>query len=156
MLNSTDVTKELQDMRDGGFLSDALLRCAVRSIAASDDRFHWVGAFLVRKGGQQVWLHNYVGAAASYAEVPVGEGVAGGAVADVANRSVQDVLTLDGYVPCGPDVRSELVVLIRAGDEVFGEIDLGSERKAVFGAEDEAAVQAISDKLAEQIASERR
>ena len=156
MLNPTDVIKELQDMRDDGFLSDALLRTAVRSISGSDDRFHWVGAFLMRKDGEQLWLHNYVGAAASYAEVPVGEGVASGAVADLANRNVPDVLTVDGYTPCGPDIRSELVVLIRAGDEMFGQIDLGSEDEGVFGDADEAAVQAISDKLAEQIAYERR
>lgn len=156
MLNPTEVIKELQEMRDDGFLSDALIRSAVRSIAGSDDRFHWAGAFLARAGGEKLWLHNYIGAAAAYAEVPVGEGVGGGAVAEAANRNVPDVRTLTGYTPCGPDIRSELVVLIRAGDEIFGQIDLGSEEEGVFGDEDEAAVQAISDKLAEQIAYERR
>lgn len=156
MLNPTDVIMELQEMRDEGFLSDALLRSAVRSIAGSDDRYNWAGAFLVKKGGEAIWLHNYIGAAAGYAEIQVGEGIGGVAVAELGNRNVPDVGALDGYTPCGPDIRSEIFVLIRAGDEVFGGIDLGSEAEGAFGDADEAALQAISDKLAEQIASERR
>ena len=50
MFNSIEVVKELQEMRDDGFLSDALLRRAVKSIASSDERVSWVGAFMMRTG----------------------------------------------------------------------------------------------------------
>jgi putative methionine-R-sulfoxide reductase with GAF domain len=53
-------------------------------------------------------------------------------------------------------VQSELVVLIRAGDEIFGQIDLDSEELATFTEEDEIALISIADKLAEQLAAERR
>ena len=49
-----------------------------------------------------------------------------------------------------------MVVLIRAGDELFGQIDIDSSDKAAFTEEDEAALVAVADKLAEQIAAERR
>ena len=49
-----------------------------------------------------------------------------------------------------------MVVLIRAGDEIFGQIDLDSQEAAAFTDEDEAALNAVADKLAEQIAAERR
>jgi putative methionine-R-sulfoxide reductase with GAF domain len=49
-----------------------------------------------------------------------------------------------------------LVVLIRGGSAVFGGINLGSEDASAFGEEDAAAIQAVTDKLAEQIALERR
>ena len=39
MLEPNDVLNELQDLSDNGFLSDALLRRAVKDIEASDDRF---------------------------------------------------------------------------------------------------------------------
>lgn len=156
MLNATELVKDLQTMRDDGFLSDALLRRAVKSIAGSDDRFSWVAAFLLREGGESLWLHNYVGEPAQYAEVSVGTGVGGAAVAERANQNVADVSKWEDYTPCGPDVHSELVVLIRAGDDVFGEMDLASEDASAFTDDDEAAVQAVCDKLAEQIASERR
>jgi GAF domain-containing protein len=155
MLSTTSVVKQLQEMRDEGYLSDALLRYAVKSIAGSSDRFGWVGAFLV-KDGTGLWLHNYVGEPAQYAEVPVGTGVGGVAVADRKNQNVPDVSVWEGYQPCAADIRSELVVLIRAGDEILGEIDVASESAAAFSGEDENAIQAICDKLAEQIAAERR
>ena len=42
-LDSGEVVLALQEMRDEGHLSDALLRKAVRSIDEADDRFNWVG-----------------------------------------------------------------------------------------------------------------
>ena len=55
-----------------------------------------------------------------------------------------------------PNVRSELVVLIRAGDEILGQIDIDSNQPAAFTGEDEEAVQAVADKLAEVLMAERR
>ncbi len=156
MLDANDLVRDLQQMRDDGFLSDALLRHAVKTMANSDERIHWVGAFLMRDGGEELWLHNYVGEPARYAEVPVGSGICGTAAALASNQRVPDVTVLEDYTPCGPDVRSELVVLIRAGEDVLGEIDLASEDESAFTPEDESVVQAVSDKLAEQILSERR
>ena len=49
-----------------------------------------------------------------------------------------------------------MVVLIRAGDEIFGQIDIDSQEPAAFTPDDEAAVQSIAEKLAEQLAQERR
>jgi putative methionine-R-sulfoxide reductase with GAF domain len=156
MLNAKELVHELQEMRDQGFLSDALLRHAVKSIAGSDERYDWVGAFLVRDTGENLWLHNYVGGPAEYAETGVGPGVLGGAVSQKGDQIVEDVAALEGYLPCNPEIRSELVVLIRAGDEVFGGINLGSEQLSAFKAEDQEAVAAAADKLAEQIVAERR
>jgi GAF domain-containing protein len=156
MLNPTDLVHGLQDMRDQGYLSDALLRHAVKTIAGSDDRVDWVGAFLLREDGVTLWLHDYVGAPAEYAEVQVGSGVAGTAVSSKENMTVGDVTKLPDYLPCNAEIQSELVVLIRAGDQVFGGLDLGSEQPAVFTAADEAAVVTVAEKLAEQLVAERR
>ena len=125
MFDSSELIHELQDMRDGGHLSDRLMRHAVKAIASSDDRFDWVG-------------------------------VCGTAVAEKANQIVGDVSEVDNYLACSPDVKSEIVVLIRAGDEVFGQIDIDSHEKDAFGEDDESALQGVADKLAEQIAAERR
>ena len=77
-MDGGSVIKELQDMRDDGHLSDALLRKAVRSISG-DERFDWVGVYLLRDGeeGQELWLHNYVGEPTEHAVIPVGTGVCG-------------------------------------------------------------------------------
>ena len=153
MVDAPSIIKDLQDMRDDGHLSDALLRKAVRSVSV-DDRFEWVGVYLL--GEEELWLHNYVGEPTDHAKIPVGTGICGRAVAERTNLNIPDVTAEENYLSCSPDIQSELVILIRAGDDIFGQIDLDSEEKAAFTEEDELALIGIADKLAEQLAAERR
>lgn len=155
-MSDTELIRDLQQMRDEGHLSDALLRHAVRRIEKSDSRFDWVGVYLFDAEKNDLWLHNYVGSATEHARIPVGTGVCGTAIAEKRNIKVDDVSKVENYLSCNPEVQSELVVLIRAGDDIFGQIDIDSSEKAAFTEEDEILLQGIADKLAEQIASERR
>lgn len=153
MLDGGNLIKELQDMRDDGHLSDALLRKAVRAVS-EEERFDWVGVYLLKD--DELWLHNYVGEPTEHAKIPVGTGICGRAVEERTNLNVPDVSKEENYLACSPDVQSELVILIRAGDDIFGQIDLDSETKAAFTEEDEIALIGVADKLAEQLAAERR
>ena len=156
MINARSVVTEIQEMREEGYLSDALLRYAVRTLHSSDDRYDWVGVYLLNDDRLELWLHNYVGAPTEHATITVGEGVCGTAVAHGANQNVPDVSEFDGYLSCSEHVKSELVVLIRAGSEIYGQFDIDSHQAGAFENQDEVAIQMIADKLAEQIAHERR
>lgn len=156
MVDAKQLVVELQDLRDSGHLSDALLRYAVRNIAKADPRFDWVGVYLLNQEKQELWLHNYVGSPTEHARIPVGTGVCGTAVEQGANMIVDDVSEVENYLACDPDVQSEMVVLIRAGDDIFGQLDLDSSEKGAFKREDEEALSMVADKLAEQLAAERR
>ncbi|MCG6986684.1 MAG: GAF domain-containing protein [Gemmatimonadetes bacterium] len=156
MIDAGKLVREMQEMRDDGHLSDALLRYAVRNIAADDDRFSWVGVYLLDGEGKELWLHNYIGSPTEHAKIPVGTGVCGRAVAEASNLNIPDVSKEENYLACSPDVQSEMVVLIRAGADIFGQIDLDSEEPDSFTDDDEAGLQAVADKLAEQLAAERR
>lgn len=156
MLEAGKLVKDLQVMRDEGHLSDALLRYAVRTIASSDDRNSWTGVYLLNTEGTELWLHNYVGTPTEHAKIPVGTGICGRAVEEKANLIVADVSKEENYLVCNPDVQSEMVVLIRAGDEIYGQIDIDSEDEAAFNDEDVLGLQSVADKLAEQLAAERR
>ena len=156
MVEAGKLVRDLQIMRDEGYLSDALLRYAVRTIASSDKRFSWTGAYLLNAEGNELWLHNYVGSPTEHAKIPVGTGVCGRAVAEKANLNIPDVSKEANYLACSPDVQSELVVLIRAGDEIFGQIDIDSEDPKAFTEDDELLLQSVADKLAEQMMAERR
>ena len=156
MLEVNELVGELQGLRDDGFLSDALLRRAVKGIGEADDRFDWVGAYLLNTEENVLWLHNYVGKPTTHAKIPVGEGICGTAVAMGENVNVPDVSAVDHYIACDPRVKSEMVVLIRAGEDIFGQIDLDSRTAAAFTDDDDTAVQLVADKLAEQLAAERR
>ena len=157
MLEVNELVGELQTLRDDGFLSDALLRHAVKGISSSDkDRLDWVGVYLLNTEENVLWLHNYVGKPTTHAKIPVGEGVCGTAVATGENVNVPDVSAVDHYIACDPRVKSEMVVLIRAGDDIFGQIDLDSRTAAAFTDDDDTALQLVADKLAEQLAAEHR
>ncbi|MEX0980293.1 MAG: hypothetical protein WDZ89_04310, partial [Gemmatimonadota bacterium] len=91
MIDETELNKELQQMRDDGYLSDALLRFAVKKIAASDQRFDWVGVYLLNEDDNELWLHNYVGTPTEHSRIPVGQGICGTAVAEKRNVNVPDV-----------------------------------------------------------------
>jgi len=156
MVEAGKLVKRLQEMREEGYLSDAIMREAVKTLKASEDRFDWVGIYLLNPEENILWLHNYLGPGTEHARIPVGEGVCGTAVKEKKNQNVADVTQLDNYLACSPQTRSELVVLIRAGDEILGQIDIDSNRTGAFTGEDEAGVQAVADKLAEVLMAERR
>ena len=154
MFDVNEVVGELQGLREEGYLSDALLRRAVRSIFSSEERFDWVGIYLLRSEENVLWLHNYLGDPTPHATIPVGEGVCGMAVANNENINVPDVTQNDNYLSCSPKVKSEMVVLIRGNDQIFGQIDIDSHQAAAFTAEDLAALEEVAEKLAEQMVQE--
>ena len=154
-MDTSALVKKMQGMRENGYLPDPILRKAVRTLEEADPRFNWVGIYLMRDNKDKLWLHNYVGEPTEHAEIEVGDGVCGTAVAEKQNQVVQDVSEVENYLACSPKVKSEMVVLIRAGDEVLGQIDIDSHEKGAFTEEDETAVQAVADKLAEVLMAER-
>ncbi|MCE2456075.1 MAG: GAF domain-containing protein [Gemmatimonadetes bacterium] len=155
-LDAAGLVLDLQEMRDQGHQSDAQLRKAVRTIAEADDRFDWVGIYLVNAEEEELWLHNYIGTNTEHARIPFGRGVCGRAHEEGVNLNIADVTQEEEYLACSADTRSEVVVLIRAGDDIFGQIDIDSHTESAFGDEDEAALTSVADKLAEQLAAERR
>ena len=154
-METTKLVKELQGMKESGYLSDPILRKAVRTLEQADERFDWVGVYLMKKDEEKLWLHNYVGEPTEHALIEVGQGICGTAVAEKKNQNVPDVSAVENYLACSPRVKSELVVLIRAGEEILGQIDIDSHQKGAFQEKDEQEVQAVADKLAEVIMADR-
>jgi L-methionine (R)-S-oxide reductase len=156
MIDTTELVKEIQEMREDGFLSDALVRFAARTLKEGDERFDWVGAYLFNEKEGELWLHNYLGPRTEVAKIKVGEGVAGVAASEKAHRYVPHVDEMSEYEAPGPNTASELAVVIRAGDDLFGVLDLASMEPEAFTPDDEKAISLVADKLAEQFMAERR
>jgi GAF domain-containing protein len=156
MMDTGSMIKRIQEMRDEGYLSDAILRQMVKQIKASDTDYHFVGVYLFKPEENELWLHNYMGTPTEHAKIAVGQGVCGTAVADKANQNVPDVSKVENYLACSPKTKSELVVLIRAGDEIFGQIDIDSRELSAFSDEDQEHLEMIADKLSEVFMAERR
>ncbi|MFQ5530516.1 MAG: GAF domain-containing protein [Gemmatimonadota bacterium] len=130
---------------------DELLREAVRLIEAASDRFDWVGIYLL--DGETLTLHNFIGAPTEHTEIAVGHGVCGTAVAENRDINVPDVRALDNYIACSVGTRAEIVVLIRDPEtgQVYGQLDLDSDRESAFTESDEAELRRIADWLGESL-----
>ena len=139
---------ELERARADGATRDGLLRTTVRRIEAADPRYDWVGIYLLEE--DTLVLHSYVGRPTEHAEIPVGVGVCGAAIAEGRDMNVPDVRAIENYLACSLETRSELVILIqdRASERIFGQIDLDSDGADAFTAEDEQALQQVADWLA--------
>ena len=155
MVDAGQMVKKIQEMRDEGYLSDAILRETVKQIKASSTDYNFVGVYLFNEADNELWLHNYMGESTEHAKIPVGKGVCGTAVAEKKNQNVPDVTAIDNYLACSPRTKSELVVLIRAGDEIFGQIDIDCKKKDCFSQEAQESLELIADKLAVVFVAER-
>ncbi|HEY9014476.1 MAG TPA: GAF domain-containing protein, partial [Gemmatimonadales bacterium] len=98
--------------------------------------------------GNELVLEAYAGRETEHTRIPVGVGVCGTAVASGQDQNVPDVSSLSNYLACNVWTRSELVVLIRRGTAILGQIDIDSDVPAGFPPEEEAAVREVAEALA--------
>ncbi|CAN7694217.1 GAF domain-containing protein [Mesorhizobium sp. LjNodule214] len=76
--------------------------------------------------------------------IAVGKGVCGTAVDLGMSMLVKDVHDFPGHIACDADSRSELVVLLRDNDGVFGVLDLDSPTPSRFDKEDQAGIEKLA------------
>lgn len=147
-MDGRDVVRRLEEARAEGAELDELLRVAVAEIEEAEERYDWVGIYLLE--GDVLVLDNYIGRPTDHDRIAVGEGVCGTAVAEGRDVNVADVQAIDNYLACSLETRSELVVLIRSerDDTIYGQLDLDSDRPAAFGPEDEEQLRIVARWLA--------
>lgn len=147
MIDGERIALKLEEVREGGAPRDELIRLAVREIEAADERYDWVGVYLLED--EELVLHSYVGAPTEHERIRVGVGVCGTAVAEERDLLVEDVREIDNYLSCSPDTRSEAVVLIRepGSGAIVGQLDLDSDRVGGFDEEDRRELRVVAEWL---------
>jgi L-methionine (R)-S-oxide reductase len=125
---------------------EGLLRVAAERIRAAGPPYTSVYLYMLH-GGELV-LEAFAGRETEHTRIPVGVGVCGTAVASGKDQNVPDVLAAGNYLACNAWTRSELVVLIRRGNLILGQIDIDSDVPDPFTAEEEASVKRVADALA--------
>jgi L-methionine (R)-S-oxide reductase len=134
----------------GAFARDAgrteLLQLAADRIRAAGPPYTSVYLYMLH-GGELV-LEAFAGRETDHVRIPVGKGVCGTAVAEAEDQVVGDVRSIGNYLACNLDTRSELVVLIRRGPLILGQIDVDSDELDPFTPEEHAAVRQVADALA--------
>ena len=130
--------------RDEG--REGLLRIAAEKIRAAGPPYTSVYLYMLH--GSELVLEAYAGRNTDHTRIPVGVGVCGTAVASGKDQNVPDVRAVENYLACNSWTRSELVVLIRRGSLILGQIDIDSDVPDPFTPEEEVAVKQVADALA--------
>src|SRR5437660_3991585 len=84
----------------------------------------YTSVYLYMLHGDQLVLEAFSGRETEHTHIAVGHGVCGTAVATGEDQNVGDVQARDNYIACNLFTRSELVVLIRRGKHILGQIDV--------------------------------
>lgn len=123
-----------------------LLKLACDRIQSWGSPYTSVYAYMVH--GDQLVLEAFAGRETDHVRIAVGVGVCGTAVAERQDQNVPDVGAVGNYLACNLYTKSELVVLIRRGDSILGQIDIDSDVPNGFGEREHADVKVVADALA--------
>ena len=123
----------------------ALLQLAADRIRAAGAPYTSVYLYMLQ-GGELV-LEAHSGRETEHTRIAVGQGVCGTAVATGLDQNVGDVQARENYLACNLDTRSELVVLIRLGQTILGQIDIDSDAVDPFTPDEEPEVRMVADAL---------
>jgi putative methionine-R-sulfoxide reductase with GAF domain len=120
--------------------------------------YDWFGYY--RLEGKELVLEYSLGEPTEHIRIAAGKGVCGAAVSKDRNMIVEDVEAVSNYLSCSPDVRSEIVVLVRdpGSGRVLGELDADSHTLAAFDEMDEEYLGQAGDAIALRLSrlSERK
>jgi len=123
-----------------------LLDLAAQRIQAAGSPYTSVYLYMLH--GEELVLEAFSGRVTDHTRIPVGKGVCGTAVATGADQNVGDVRAIGNYLACNLETRSELVVLIRRGAKILGQIDIDSDVANPFTPEEHAETRKVADALA--------
>jgi GAF domain-containing protein len=144
-----DADKVVAALR-GAFARDvgreALLTLAAERIRTTGPPYTSVYMYMLH--GDDLVLEAHAGRETEHTRIAVGQGVCGMAVATGEDQNVPDVRAIANYIACNTWTRSELVVLIRRGSVILGQIDVDSDERDPFGEEERTAVRKVADALA--------
>ncbi len=109
---------------------------------------NWAGFYILK--GDKLTLGPFMGKPACV-YIPVGRGVCGSAVSQKRTLAVPDVSLFDGHIACDADSRSEIVVPLFVGGELYGVMDIDSPSVGRFGEDDIAFFEEFAVRLSKSL-----
>lgn len=103
---------------------------------------NWVGFYFLNSPRELV-VGPFQGKVACV-RIAVGRGVCGTAVAEARSQLVEDVHAFPGHIACDSASRSELVVPLWRGTDIFGVLDLDSPLPGRFDAADQEGIERLA------------
>jgi len=145
-LDSDRLVRALQGAYNQGKRRKDLLQLTATRMRAAGSPY--TGVYLYMLHDYDLLLEAFDGRATEHTKIPVGKGICGRAVAERRDINAADVAAEPDYLACSVETRSELVVLIRRGEEILGQIDIDSDVVNGFDESESKAVKEVADALA--------
>lgn len=146
VLQAEPVITRLRSAFNHGADRARLLTMAAELIREAGEPYTSVYLYMLH--GDDLVLEGFAGRDTDHTRIPVGKGVCGTAVATGEDQNVGDVRARENYIACNAFTRSELVVLIRRGTKILGQIDVDSDVLDPFTEAEEREVRLVADALA--------
>lgn len=144
-----DVLVNVRMAIDQARSSSEAMHQAVATLKAQMPDYSWVGIYLM--DGHALQLGPYLGKPSPHTRIELDKGICGAAASTKSTIIVDDVDADPRYLACSLETRSEIVVPIMRGNDVLGEIDIDSDKKAAFGPADRELLEAVAELLARKI-----
>jgi GAF domain-containing protein len=117
-----------------------------RFLRQSFSHYPWVGVY--RLEGTELVLDAWDGPQATeHSRIPLELGICGQAAREDRTVIVDDVRSDPNYLACFLETRAEIVVPVRYGGRVVGEIDIDGNAVSVFDASDRRFLESVAEKL---------
>lgn len=118
-------------------------------LRAWNPRYNWVGIYWVE--GDHLVLKAWSGKQATeHVRIPIDRGICGAAVRENQTVIVDDVAADPRYLSCFISTRSEIVVPVRCGENVIGEIDIDGDQARAFDDHDRVFLENIAEAIGDQ------
>ncbi len=121
---------------------ELVLKETVRLLKENFPKFNWVGFYL--RDGNELALGPYLGKPTPHTRIKLDSGICGAAVREEKTIIVADVKSDPRYLACSLETKSEMVVPIRKGERIVGEIDIDSDELDAFDEQDKKFLEGIS------------
>jgi GAF domain-containing protein len=104
----------------------------------------YTGVYVYVLRGDVLELDAHAGRDTPHVRIPVGQGLCGLSARTKDVVAVDDVADDPRYLACNLETRSEIVYPILRGDTYLAQIDVDSDERAAFGAEDRAFLAEVA------------
>ena len=127
-----------------------MLQLVVDFLQKHFHHYNWVGIYLVHN--DVLVLGPWRGKEATeHTKIPFGRGVCGSTAQRGTTEIVDDVSKDKRYLSCFLSTRSEIVVPVKKGNTVVGEIDIDADVPAAFTRKDAVFLEKVADMLSKHI-----
>ncbi|MDP4115047.1 MAG: GAF domain-containing protein [Bacteroidota bacterium] len=112
------------------------------------DKISWVGFYLY--DSKRLYLGPFQGKLAC-TNIELGKGVCGKSAANKISIIVPNVNEFPGHIACDPESKSEIVIPVLIGEELFGVLDIDSSSLNSFTETDKKYLESVCKYLSDKI-----